>query len=1128
MAFGTTCFFNQPLTMQTVKFEEGVEVYLPDNFQFESLPAEQSRAPRNIQFKGTVPMPSEPARADNEDLVIGSLKESGMEPVLALHIRAATEDAAAASRRIHEPHDNVARLHVDLQDAEDAVILIEQEGMYLWKYPDRQETLPGTRRRGIMVDATDKRLVFQIGVQPGIRTEAAKRSGLGTLVEWAQDLLHLHILKFAAAKTVEQAMRILEKNTVPGLIAMTSSSPLDWKPVDNLESLFLPPDRPARILLFLHGTFSNTQSAFGALGGTPWGKELLDACLDSYDAMIGFDHFTLKEDPLQNARQLLEKFTQYKGQAVIADIITHSRGGLVTRSLIEKLLPQQTKNTLQIKRVIFVGATNGGTLLAEPGNWETLIDVYTNLVVGMMRVLGLISPQAKAVIAVGSAVIKSIGYFVRYCATAAISDRLVPGLAAMEPGGSFITDINRQQPGQPDATNSDYYVITSDFRPTLLGDHEPKELPQRLLILLGGNFAKHLMKEANDLVVNTTAMGAIDVSYGDFIKQKYDFGANPQVYHTNYFTRPEVSNTLARWLRLELASDGRPKQAFSRGGDKIPPLVTALPPLSTHADPSSAGISPAFDIDIMFYNFKDHAYYSAESPEPATEPHPALYHVYAETDADVAIKKLFTVVVTVSLEEIEKLTSLVSAGGEVTAKASEKLSITVIAKKKTMVVDQSGGRAEINPPAANAPVELYFTLKALEEGAGEIWVIVRQGQMPLLKLVLAPKIVATLLPSGGKIVAEKAGIEPKALTRPLHQLWIEDYESGNGIVYKYVIYSEGLKIKKSFVSKPIRGNREQYVSALYKKIEEHWISSAADKLNFLQELRAFGKILLEELIPPDLQQILWDKRNDFDSIQVISSEPFIPWELIHLKDPAKRGMPEEVIFLGQIGLIRWLEGAGKDGWPPDEIKVRNNKALYVIPQYPHPDYRLPEAEKEKDFLDKTFGASAVIPESGTVRTLLSTPGQFDLLHFACHGVAESNNIQDASLLMQGRVEAGRYILDPFSVTTAKSYSNLEAADNSPIVVLNACQAGRAGYKLTGIGGFADAFLSAGAGTFIGTLWSVGDSPARTFTETLYTALKEGNNLSEATKKARKASMHSGEATWLSYVVYGHPHMKIKL
>ncbi|HEV2842592.1 MAG TPA: CHAT domain-containing protein [Chthoniobacterales bacterium] len=282
--------------------------------------------------------------------------------------------------------------------------------------------------------------------------------------------------------------------------------------------------------------------------------------------------------------------------------------------------------------------------------------------------------------------------------------------------------------------------------------------------------------------------------------------------------------------------------------------------------------------------------------------------------------------------------------------------------------------------------------------------------------------------------------------------------------------------------------------------------------------------MFDELIPSDLQKVLWKHRADITSIMVIAEEPFIPWELIHLSAPGKP-LSKETRFLGQMGLVRWLHEAG---WPPNQLRISKDKARYVIPHYPHPDYVLPEAEKEYQFLEKEFTAKSVEPKSGVVRKLLSEPGSFDLLHFACHGVADQGNIANAQLLMEGRVEAGQYILDYFSATTAEAHADLKSEGAAPIVVLNACQAGRAGYKLTGIGGFARAFLRRGAGAFIGTLWSVGDSPARAFTEEFYLRLKSGRTIAEAAVEAREKARTDGDATWLAYVVYGHPHAKLNV
>jgi CHAT domain-containing protein len=199
----------------------------------------------------------------------------------------------------------------------------------------------------------------------------------------------------------------------------------------------------------------------------------------------------------------------------------------------------------------------------------------------------------------------------------------------------------------------------------------------------------------------------------------------------------------------------------------------------------------------------------------------------------------------------------------------------------------------------------------------------------------------------------------------------------------------------------------------------------------------------------------------------------------------------------------------------------------VIPSYPHPEYVLPEAEAEAEFLEKRFKATPVDPHPGPVRGLLDTSGSFDLLHFACHGVADSADIQRAELLLEGRVEGANYIMEKFRASVVEHLSGLAGSEGiHPIVTLNACQAGRAGYKMTSIGGFARAFLKQDAGMFTAAMWSVGDNPARTFTETLYDRLLKKDTLAQATIVAREAARKEREATWLAYTVYGNPHAQL--
>lgn len=1013
-------------------------------------------------------------------------------------------------------------------------------------------------------------------------------------------------------------MKFLERNVRRGLVSMADSDPAKWDLITDLTLLKLPGDRAARVLLFVHGTFSSTIGGYGALTATPWGQEFLRAAYVNYDAVIGFDHATLSDDPLENATDLL---TRLQGanwpHPPRFDVITHSRGGLVLRSLTEHLVPL-ANFPARFERVIFVAATNGGTQLAEPKNWHTLIDLYTNLSVAACRLIGMM-PQAKAVTVVLNEIVHGLGTFVKYCATTVVSERAVPGLAAMEPDGAFIKKLNEEQPNQPTIEQSCYCAITSAFEPRVLGgDHEPKELPRRLVQWIVDVFVDKLMREANDLVVNTASMTSVDPQLGQYIKDSLDFGNNPQVYHTNYFVRPEVVNALTRWLRLAKPAEvglvvERPRPAKPRGevkasaifpggasrqpdmvemggvaGAEVPAAVdthilvtTATTPVSDawkmigetrpsyvvvrrdyqgdkinyafateevigmlcwnqeetllldalnlhetdRSDtrsvagsmkpvaptrgavttgravvlvgdqpvgvlpektelPSGAELvklarmvapnpnravfcsrtntdfilarrtMPTFSASVADLPMTAPPIRSAQSrggtrstpstrgtrsaPRTAAAAMPAVTcHFRAEMDQEVVIKRPATVEVLISREIIGQLVHAAAAEGEAEIDPTRNLLIQVLPKVNFESVDE--GWTEIDPPSPEAPQSLYFILKGTHAGEGEVWVVARQGQVPLVTLVLKPQIVKAKGETARRAVATATTAEAPKMSAPLHQLFITERRNGEDISYRYQLQSPDLKLLKWGDSKAIVGDRSKYVAKLYEEIENRWLSNKDDIADFIEELRAIGAAMFDELIPADLQQVLWDYRNQIKSIMVIAEEPFIPWELVHLSEPGKP-LSTETRFLGQMGLVRWLHEAG---WPPEQLSIRKGKARYVIPHYPHPDYELPEAEQEYRFLKEKFAATEVEPTSSAVRKLLSQPGAFDLLHFACHGVADPNNISNAQLLMQGRVEGEGYLPDHFSATTAEYHANLKGDGNAPMIVLNACQAARA-------------------------------------------------------------------------------------
>jgi hypothetical protein len=450
---------------------------------------------------------------------------------------------------------------VPLARDEEAVVLLEQDGVYSWVFAaDSRPADSGSKGRPGRRAGRVAR--FRIPVDaPAGGPGPQPRGFLGSVVGRIRTV----VLKFVAKLAVSAGMAFLERNVREGLVHVGSSDTEGWRPVDTLADFAWPSDRPPRILLLVHGTFSSTLGSFGALGATPYGQALLGRLLTHYDAVLGYDHRTLSDDPDANAREMLAALRTAAWDPAappVIDAVAFSRGGLVLRSLLERVVPESDFRP-EIGRAIFVGCTNSGTQLAEPEKWHALSDLYTNLAVAAGRAVSLI-PSARPVAGLVTELVRGLGALVKYLATHVVNDRAIPGLAAMEPDGEFVIVLNRLQPGQPAAADCRYYAITGEFEPR---GSSGLGFPAKLGLRLADGFMDRLMSEANDLVVHTASMAAVDLGEGDFVKERFAFHPDRGVYHTVYFHEVETVATLARWLEIvepaagDAASAGAPKAA---------------------------------------------------------------------------------------------------------------------------------------------------------------------------------------------------------------------------------------------------------------------------------------------------------------------------------------------------------------------------------------------------------------------------------------------------------------------------------------------------------------------------------------------------------------------------------------
>ena len=480
-----------------------------------------------------------------------------------------------------------------------------------------------------------------------------------------------------------------------------------------------------------------------------------------------------------------------------------------------------------------------------------------------------------------------------------------------------------------------------------------------------------------------------------------------------------------------------------------------------------------------------------------------------------------TITVVVAREAIERTAGLVADAAPAVAAAdpNRKITVQVIARVNCNIVGDDS--QEVDVPAADSPRRLEFEVRPSDLGEGAVWVVARQGQVTLVTLALATQVVEQRTGAARVARAEGAAPEASPLQRPLNLLRIREQINGEQSSFHYELDMPDLGARR-YESPVFRRPREEYVGSLYRDIENRWTRSDRESTDFQMELQAFGAELFNDLFPPELQRALWTRRAQIDSISVLSDEPFIPWELVHLKDPDEAGMPADALFLGQMGLVRWLYDVAE---APQRLHL--DRVRYVIPDYPERD-ALPATKEEKTFLVEQLHATPVEPQPSAVMDLLRQPGGFDVLHFAGHGGADSAEIGDAKLLMQGSDEGAAHVDAYLRARVVKALARLEGADGArPMIVLNACQVGRLGFNLTRMGGFSEAFLHAHAGAFVGTMWSVSDASAHAFTVNFYKTLQDNKTLAEAAKLAREAARSAeSPASWLAYAVYGHAHATV--
>ena len=292
---------------------------------------------------------------------------------------------------------------------------------------------------------------------------------------------------------------------------------------DTLAARKLEAGRPSsadRSLLLIHGTFSNAASAYRALAESTFFERVRGLY---GNRIYAFDHFTLSRTPEENARMLLEGLPD---ETFTFDVITHSRGGLVLRTLAERSTAfGRLAKRFELGRAVLVASPNEGTPLATPERWEDTVGWMANL-------LELFPDNPFTLGA--EFVAHGIVWIARHASGG------VPGLHSMDGDGDLIAEL-QQPPGPPPESYS-----------ALVANYDPKDEVLKRMVDTG---VDQFFASANDLVVPSEGGWRIDRGGSSFIPGTrigcFGPGGNlhaDSVTHIAFFSQPAAVDFLVTAL----------------------------------------------------------------------------------------------------------------------------------------------------------------------------------------------------------------------------------------------------------------------------------------------------------------------------------------------------------------------------------------------------------------------------------------------------------------------------------------------------------------------------------------------------------------------------------------------------
>lgn len=211
------------------------------------------------------------------------------------------------------------------------------------------------------------------------------------------------------------------------------------------------------------------------------------------------------------------------------------------------------------------------------------------------------------------------------------------------------------------------------------------------------------------------------------------------------------------------------------------------------------------------------------------------------------------------------------------------------------------------------------------------------------------------------------------------------------------------------------------------------------------------------------------------------------------------------------------------------VEKAGNKEILIVGNPTMPGYQsrpdrdahelspLPGAEAEAKYLGQALNTAPLIGDEATEVAIAEKMESARFLHFATHGLLETESAYNQSFLSALAFAAGEGE-DGFLTVKETARMNLRAE----LAVLSACDTGRGRISGDGVIGLTRGYITAGVPTVVVSLWPVNDQATAILMGNYYQAMMKGENKASALRAAilETKKKFPSPQLWAPFVLYG--------